>query len=124
MNNESRERKLKNDYFTSVIQHDQSIHNVELRTLRRQRKSQPTQHQSVSPVRLNDTFRSQIEMGSQTQVHVKVSKKPLNANLVKSQFLTSLNLDNTLTHQQLEREVRNESKTLPHNKSDTRLTID
>lgn len=38
MNNESRERKLKNEYFTNVIQHDNiAPHMAELRPSRRQR---------------------------------------------------------------------------------------
>jgi len=78
----------------------------------------------VSPIRLNDTFRSQLELAQDSHASVKITKQPLKTDLVNTQFLTSLNLDNSLTHQQLVREVSNDTKALPRTRSDTRITID
>ena len=78
----------------------------------------------MSPIRLNDTFRSQLELAQNSHASVKITKQPLKTDLVNTQFLTSLNLDNSLTHQQIVREVSNDAKALPRTKSDTRITID
>jgi len=102
MNNESRERKLKFEYSSNVIKHDNTEpHTVEYRSGKRLRSCQPTQQpRSVSPLRYNDTYRSSFDLGChQTFDAIKIAKNPLTQEIALSQLLASLNFDHAIDRQ-------------------------